>query len=313
MNRASLWVLVAALLWGTTGTAAAMAPDVGPLAVGAAAMGIGGLLQAFAAVRVIRAYHVALLLNWRLVGVSAIATAVYPLAFYTSMRLAGVAIGTVVTIGSAPVMSALIEAVADRRRLSARWTLGAGIGVTGIVLLAFARQGDPVAAAHPLAGIALGLLAGATYALYSWGAGRLMAAIPFRAVMGSIFGLGGLLLMPMLFTTGAPIVASTQNLTAVAYLAIVPMFLGYLSFGKGLATLPASTVTTLTLVESAVAAFCAVVVLGEQLAPSGWIGVALVLVSLVFTAHAATQNSESDRTCAVAPEPPRSHEPSANV
>ena len=41
-----VFVLVAALLWGTTGTAAAMAPGVGPLAIGAAAMGVGGLLQA---------------------------------------------------------------------------------------------------------------------------------------------------------------------------------------------------------------------------------------------------------------------------
>ena len=35
--------------------------------------------------------------------------AVYPLAFYTSMRLAGVAVGTVVSIGSAPLGSEATE------------------------------------------------------------------------------------------------------------------------------------------------------------------------------------------------------------
>ena len=35
-------VLLAATLWGTTGTAAALAPGVGALAIGAAAMGVGG-------------------------------------------------------------------------------------------------------------------------------------------------------------------------------------------------------------------------------------------------------------------------------
>ena len=50
MRSGIVFVLVAALLWGTTGTDAAMAPGVGPLAIGAAAMGVGGLLQAAARV-----------------------------------------------------------------------------------------------------------------------------------------------------------------------------------------------------------------------------------------------------------------------
>ncbi|MGV3069534.1 EamA family transporter, partial [Proteus mirabilis] len=34
-------VLIAAILWGTTGTAATYAPGLSPLAIGAVAMGIG--------------------------------------------------------------------------------------------------------------------------------------------------------------------------------------------------------------------------------------------------------------------------------
>lgn len=39
-------VLIASILWGTTGTAASYAPNLSPLAIGAIAMGGGGLLQA---------------------------------------------------------------------------------------------------------------------------------------------------------------------------------------------------------------------------------------------------------------------------
>ena len=39
-------VLFAALVWGTTGTVATLAPSVGPAAIGACAMGLGGLMQA---------------------------------------------------------------------------------------------------------------------------------------------------------------------------------------------------------------------------------------------------------------------------
>ena len=90
----SVCVLAAAVLWGTTGTAAALAPGVGSVAVGAAAMGVGGLLQAAAAHRGLRAHRAGLAAQWRTLAVAAGAVAVYPLAFYTSMRLAGVAVGT---------------------------------------------------------------------------------------------------------------------------------------------------------------------------------------------------------------------------
>ena len=39
-------VLFAAVVWGTTGTAATFAPDVSAAAIGAAAMGLGGIAQA---------------------------------------------------------------------------------------------------------------------------------------------------------------------------------------------------------------------------------------------------------------------------
>jgi DME family drug/metabolite transporter len=237
----SVCVLAAAMLWGTTGTAAALAPGVGSLAVGAAAMGIGGLLQAAAALRGIRAHRIGLAAQWKVLTMSALATAIYPLAFYSSMRLAGVAVGTVVSIGSAPAASAVIERIADKQGLSRRWAFGAAVGVGGVLLLAAARTGgehNGVAAVgtHPVTGILLGLLAGLTYALYSWGAARMMRpGLPPRPVMGAIFGIAAIPLLPILILTGAPIIADAQNLAAVAYLAVVPMFLGYLLFGKGLA------------------------------------------------------------------------------
>jgi len=39
-------ILITSFLWGTTGTAATFAPEAGPLTIGAAALGGGGILQA---------------------------------------------------------------------------------------------------------------------------------------------------------------------------------------------------------------------------------------------------------------------------
>ncbi|GGS61722.1 DMT family transporter [Streptomyces cinerochromogenes] len=284
----ALCVLVASVLWGTTGTAATFAPDAGPLAVGAVAMGLGGLLQALVAAPQI-ARHAGRLREQRgTVLLGAASVAVYPLAFYSSMRLAGVAVGTVVSIGTAPLASVLIERVLDRRRLTRRWTAAAALGLLGTVLLCVAEAARAAGrtgrapVAGTLAGVGLGLLAAATYALYSWAAHRLITRrLPSRAAMGTVFGLGGLFLLPVLLATGAPLVASWSAAAVGTYMALVPMFAGYVLFGWGLARVPASTATTLSLLEPAVAAVLAVLVVGERLPAAGWAGIALVIACLV--------------------------------
>ena len=296
----ALFVLTASVLWGTTGTAATFAPDVSPLAIGAAAMGFGGLLQAAIAAQPMMAFRSVLRSQWRSVALGSLAVAAYPLAFYSSMHLAGVAVGTVVSIGSAPLASAVIERIVDKRPFTGRWTAGAALGVTGAVLLFIAGSGHTDAAPtagtewSTPAGIGLGLVAGLTYALYSWAAHRLInTGVPSRAVMGTVFGIGGLLLMPVLVATGAPLVASWQNAVVGAYMALVPMFAGYVLFGWGLARIRASTATTLSLAETVVAAVLAVVVVGERLPALGWAGAAMIAGSLfVLTLPAPKKHSK---------------------
>jgi len=292
VGKGSLCVLLASVLWGTTGTAATFAPGVGPLAIGAAAMGVGGLLQALVAVRRIAAERSGLRAQRGVVLLGALAVAAYPPAFYSSMHLAGVAAGTVVSIGSAPLASAVIERAVDGRRLTRRWMAGASLGLAGTVLLcvaeaAGAHSGRGVrSAGETVLGVGLGLAAGVTYALYSWAAHRLISrGTGSRAAMGSVFGLGALLLLPVLLFTGGPLLHSWSNAAVGVYMALVPMFAGYVLFGWGLAHVAASTATTLSLLEPAVAAVLAVLVVGERLPLLGWAGTLLIVGCLaVLTA-----------------------------
>lgn len=189
------------------------------------------------------------------------------------------------------VAAALIERFADRKPLRRQWMLGALLGVAGAALLSFAGDapaGSGAAGSGPDAGswtstarILLGLLAGTTYALYSWAAHRLTGqGATSRAAMGSIFGLGGLLLMPVLAVTGGPLPESWRSVSVGAYMAAVPMFAGYLLFGWGLERVGPSTATAISLLETVVAAVLAVLVVGERLPALGWLGAAVVLASL---------------------------------
>ncbi len=219
------------------------------------------------------------------------------------MRLAGVAVGTVVSIGSAPMAAALVERAVDRQPLSRRWAAGAAVGVLGMLVLAVARAGEdgPTAKvpAHGRCSSLRWVCWPGRRTRCTPGVPRVMRrGVPSRPVMGAVFGAGGVLLLPVLLLTGAPIVASWPNAAAVTYLAVVPMFLGYALFGRGLAAVSASTATALSLLEPAVAAVIAVLVLGERLPTLGWMGMAVLLASLVVLT-APSRRQRTGRAAAV--------------
>ncbi|MDF7670219.1 EamA family transporter [Orbaceae bacterium ESL0721] len=276
-------VLLASILWGTTGTAATYAPDLNPLAVGSVAMGFGGLLQGIIAIMPIIRQRYQLLKQWSFLLFGALAVAIYPLAFYASMHYAGVAVGTVVSIGSAPLLSALIEWYFDRARLTKPWIYGATLGITGMLLLSLSENSHVMSGNNStFIGTILGIIAGLTYAFYSWSARQLMQnSINPKAAMGATFGLGGLLLMPILYLTGAPLLLSWNSAVVGLYMALVPMFLGYLCYGYGLARISASLATTISLSEPVIATLLAVLLVGEKLPLLGWIGISLIIICLI--------------------------------
>jgi DME family drug/metabolite transporter len=294
MSRAVWALVVSCVLWGTTGTAASFMPDeVSPLAIGASTMTLGGALLFFvsrrAAVAVIRDRSVR---GWLVAA--ALGMVAYPLAFYSSMDLAGVAIGNVVSLGSGPIFAALLEWRVTRSRLTARWMLSAGIAITGMALLVVGGHGDdsPVDAAGIPAGVVLGLIAGAGYALFTFASGAVIrGGHSGRATMGAAFGLAAVPLAVVLLVVGAPLVATPTSASIALYLAVGPMFVAYLFFAIGVRSLASSTVTVITLLEPLVATLLAVLIVGERLEVLGWVGLVLILVGVSVLSSARQQRS----------------------
>ncbi len=286
----AIWALVAAsVLWGTTGTAASFfSDDVSPLAIGASTMVVGGALL-FAtnhrrSIAVVRDRSVR---PWLIAA--ALGMVAYPLAFYAAMDLAGVAIGNVVSLGSGPIFAALLEWRLHRQRLSGRWMLSAAIAIGGVALLVVGGHGagSPVDSSSIPAGVALGLVAGAGYALFTLASGVVIrGGHTGRATMGAAFGLAAIPLAVVLLVVGAPLLGSVENLGLAAYLALGPMFLAYVFFGWGIRLLRSSTVTVITLLEPLVATLLAIAVVGERLEPVGWVGLALILVGVAVLSSA---------------------------
>ncbi|MDY8149710.1 EamA family transporter [Vibrio sp. PBL-C16] len=280
----TLSILFASTLWGTTGTAASLAPDVSALAIGAFSMGIGGFMQACLSAKSLKRDFRKVVHKKKTLLVSIIALATYPLAFYSSMRFAGVAIGTVISISTAPFFSALLECLFSRNQtITKRWMMSFAIGVIGITLLLASESSANSLFDHDMKhwGVLLGLLAGLTYAIYSWGVKTMIDhGIESQTAMGSVFGIGGVLLLPTLFITGDNLFASSTNTTVMLYMALIPMGLGYVAFGFGLRFVTASGASILTLFEPVIAAALAVAIVGEEISFIGWVGITLTLVCL---------------------------------
>src|SRR3546814_11369925 len=64
------------------------------------------------------------------------ATAAYQLCFFGGVRLAGVAVGTVVGVGSGPVWGGLLGWVARGERPGRRWAAATALALVGAALLA---------------------------------------------------------------------------------------------------------------------------------------------------------------------------------
>jgi drug/metabolite transporter, DME family len=270
-------VLLAAVLWGTTGTAQALAPaGATPLAVGALRLIVGGAFL--------------LLLAWgrgRLRGdgrwpiiptfLAAVSMAAYQLFFFAAVSLTGVAVGTVVAVGSSPILAGLLVIVFWRQRPSPQWLLATALAVSGVTLLA---SGGEVAI-HP-GGLALALATGLSYAVYVLATKRLLDDQPAERATAVVFGFGALGLTPVLFFSDLSWLAQPSGLLVVLHLGVVTIGLAYLLFAQGLTAVPAATAVTLSLAEPLTAALLGVFFLGERLPASGFVGIGLLFVGLLW-------------------------------
>jgi len=276
-------VVGAAVLWGTTGTAQALGPDdVSSVVVGASRNVVGAVvLLAVAAARgrVGDPRH----LPRRPLVLAALATAAYQLCFFGGVRLAGVAIGTVVGVGSGPLWGGLLGWLGRGERPGRRWAVATALAVVGAGLLATARSGDGGDTVDP-AGIALALGAGLSYAAFAlWSKALTDEHDPDQA-MTWVFGLSAVVLLPIGLAAGPRDLATGDGLAMVAWLGLVTLACAYLLFGRGISGVAVATATTLSLAEPVTAATLGVTVLDEQLTTPAVLGVVLVLAGLAVLA-----------------------------
>lgn len=281
-RASSLLVLLAAVLWGTTGTAQAFAPESAhPMAVGAMRLAIGGgALLIFVLLR----GKMSKANSWA-VGTTAIAAAsmaAYQPLFFSAVATTGVAVGTVVAIGSAPVLAGLLEYIFRGKKPEHKWWVSTSLAIGGCVIL-FTHQHN-VNVVSPT-GVAMAVGAGLSFAVYTLVSKQLIEGHAPEEVTALVFSLAALFLSPVLFMYPLHWLAEPAGWTAALHLGLLATALAYLLFSKGLTGVPAANAVTLALGEPLTAAVLGVVLVGEVLTPLAWLGVGLLLFGLAVLSY----------------------------
>ncbi len=285
-----LLVLAAAVLWGTTGTAQAFAPEgATPLSVGTARLVVGGLalillVRARGGLTDIRSYPP------RPTLIAAVGVAAYQLCFFAGVSRTGVAVGTIVGIGSAPVMAGLLEWMVYGQRPGRHWMIATTLALIGCVLLIVAGSRVDI---DPL-GVLLAMGAGFSYAVYTMASKAILPGRSPDAVMAVIFALGAVMLLPTLFFASHRWILEPGGLVIALYLGLVTVALAYILFGRGLAAVTVSTTVTLTLAEPLTAAALGILVLNEELSPAAAVGAGLLLAGLLVLIRGYRQSRKGD-------------------
>jgi DME family drug/metabolite transporter len=265
--------------FGTTGTAQALGPDASPVTVGAVRIAVGALLLLLAQRLTTRADAGRWARGPLVAG--ALGVAAYQLCFFAAVKDTGVAVGTVVALGSAPALAGAGGWLLERRAPGGGWFAATALACAGVALIALAGGGSEVSAP----GVALAVGAGASYATYTLSAKRLLdAGHAVEPVIARLFGWGGVLLLPVLVLGDAGWALTPGGAAMALWLGAVPTALAYLLFARGLRHLPANEVATLTLAEPVTATLFGAIILSERPGAGAIIGIVLILAGLAVLA-----------------------------
>jgi DME family drug/metabolite transporter len=279
--RGTWLILLAAVLWGTTGTAQELGPAAAsPLAVGSLRLLVGAVVLVVMAVTAKRES------GWRWLArpatvFAALGVAAFQLFFFSGVDRTGVAVGTLLALGSAAVFVGAIETVLSRERPNARWVAATVPAVVGLAFLAFSTRDADVDGM----GVLLSLAAGLSYATYIVSAARLARLGSVRHSTAAIFSLASAMLIPVALSQDLSFVGTIGGAAMVLWLGLATLALAYLLFTSGLRTTDSATAATLSLAEPVTAALLGVVVLAERPSIGAWLGIGLIVFGLVLAAR----------------------------
>lgn len=284
-------ILVAAVTWGTTGSTmklVARHSPMTPLMVGFFRVALAAPALALAAgafaTNPLRPLRVVGRADRRRLLAAGLAMGVYQACYFWGVAKTSVAVGSLITICSAPLFITLLAAWLLGERITPTTAAALLTGTTGAALLTLGAHGVSALPPGFLAGAGLALGAGFSYAAFAVSIKGLETPVHAVTAAAWTFTVAALFLAPVLLVErprGAPLAWAW-----LAYLGLVPTALAYVLYNAGLRTTPVTVSGVLTLLEPLTATTLGVLFFGDRLGVRGFAGAALLLGAVAVLSRA---------------------------
>lgn len=210
-------------------------------------------------------------------AVSAFFVAAYQLCFFAAVAKTGVAIGTMVAIGSSPIAAGILGFWFRKETLERRWYIATLFAIFGCSLLSISGGQLNL----DLLGVLLALGAGFSYAMYTVSIKGLLDNHSSDAVMAVVFSCAALILLPTLLLWNSSWLLQARGLAVALHLGVVTAALSYWLFARGLKSINVGNVATLSLAEPLTATLLGVLALGEHLSGQEIIGIFMIFTGII--------------------------------
>ena len=283
--RSRLLVLFAAFCFATTGTSRALGPDSATSLGVAAVRFIVGTVALFAITSLSRKSEASnSAVPPSIWAVAGFGQAMYGATFFAAVHETGVAIGTVVALGSAPILTGLLSALLFRSWPNRSWIMATTAAIAGMAAIVLAGSETNVS----LIGIIYALTAGLGYAIFALASKKIVASgVTSGQAMARVFGIAAIFLAPTLLVVETEWIFTAEGISLGLWLGVVTVALAYWAYARGLKDLEPRETTMITLAEPVVATILGAVVLDERPAALAWAGIVVVIAALAYESRSA--------------------------
>lgn len=272
-----LFVLLSALCASTTGLFQALAPaEATPWIIAGCRMFTGA--AAIALFLAVTGRRVSLHgWKWRWVFGYAAALLFFQLSFFTALPLIGVAVGTVVSIGTTPVFSGLFNWVLRRERPGGAWFVATAAALAGLWLV-----NDPGEASFSLTGLFFAVCAGACFAAELSIGRHLTESHGAEEAILLVMLLIGATLIPAFFVEPVAWILTPRGFAVAAALGVVTAAMNFVFMVEGLKTAAPPVAATLALAEPMGAALLGIFALGEPCTLRTLCGITAIFAAILL-------------------------------
>lgn len=207
---------------------------------------------------------------------SALALAAFQISFFLGVRSAGVAVGTVVTIGTTPLMAAVFGLLFFKEIPGKSWYVSTAIAIAGLILLNINDMDT-----FNINNILFPVTAGTVYAFYLSQSKELLQANRPEIVMTFLFLLSSLFLLPVWFLFPCAWILSVRGFIVALGLGLITTAIPYCLVMAGLKNCPTAKAATLSLGEPLGAAILGFTVLHEPVSLMSFTGMLAIFASVL--------------------------------